>query len=487
MASLSKKVFSGVFWKFSERILAQLISFVVSVVIARILSPEDYGLVAMVMIFITIANVFVSNGFSTALIQKKEADYNDFTTLFYCSLFISIIFYFVLFFTAPLIARFYNKEELVNLVKVFGLILPLSSYKSIQNAYVSKSLDFKKFFFSTLAGTIASGIVGIIMAVKGFGVWALVAQYFTNNIIDAIVLTFTIKWKPKFFFSFSKAKPLLSYGSRILLVDLIGTIYNQLTAFIIGKQYSSTDLAFYTKGKQLPDLINTNISSTITSVLFPAFSTSSDDYTEIKNMGRKAIKTSGYILLPFFFGLMAVSHNLINFLLTEKWLPCVIFVNIMCVNGIINTLDMIDIQVLKAIGKSNTVLKLEFIKKPIYLIVIFISMKINVYALAISVPITSVIAIIANSHYIKKYIGYTLFEKIKDTGLSLLFSIIMYLSVFALGYIKINTNILLFIQIITGIIVYISLSVITKNETMNYIISVLKKQKQNDVPSEIDK
>ena len=382
MATLSKKVFSGFFWKFSERILAQLISFVVSIVIARILSPEDYGLVAMSMIFISLANVFVVNGFSTALIQRKDVDETSFSTLFYCSLLISIILYVILFFAAPFIAAFYNRTEITQLIRIFAIILPLSSYKSIQNAYVSKNLDFKKFFFSTLSGTVISAIVGIVMAVKGFGVWALVAQYFTNNIIDSIVLTFTIKWKPNLLFSFENAKPLLSYGSKILLVDLIGTLYNQLTSFIIGKKYTSADLAFYTKGRQIPDLINTNISSTITSVLFPAFSTSSDDYEEIKNMSKKAIKTSSYILMPFYFGLMAVSHNLINFLLTDKWLPCVIFVNIMCLNGIVGTLDIIDIQILKAIGKSETVLKLEFIKKPIYLVVVFIAMRFNITILA---------------------------------------------------------------------------------------------------------
>ncbi len=478
MATLSKKVFSGFFWKFSERILAQLISFVVSIVIARILSPEDYGLVAMSMIFISLANVFVVNGFSTALIQRKDVDETSFSTLFYCSLLISIILYVILFFAAPFIAAFYNRTEITQLIRIFAIILPLSSYKSIQNAYVSKNLDFKKFFFSTLSGTIISAIVGIVMAVKGFGVWALVAQYFTNNIIDSIVLTFTIKWKPKLLFSFENAKPLLSYGSKILLVDLIGTLYNQLTSFIIGKKYTSADLAFYTKGRQIPDLINTNISSTITSVVFPAFSTSSDDYEEIKNMSKKAIKTSSYILMPFYFGLMAVSHNLINFLLTEKWLPCVIFVNIMCLNGIVGTLDIIDIQILKAIGKSETVLKLEFIKKPIYLVVIFIAMRFNITILALTVPVTSVIAIIANSHYVNKNIHYSLFEKIKDAGLSFIFSSLMFLAVYFMNYIPINTSVLLFIQIFTGIVIYLGLSILSKNETFFYVLSLLKRKKE---------
>lgn len=478
MSVLSKKVFSGFFWKFSERVLAQLISFIVSVIIARILSPDDYGLVAMSMIFISLANVFVVNGFSTALIQKKDVNIDSFSTLFYCSLLISIILYILLFFTAPFISAFYNKTEITQLIRVFAIMLPLSSYKSIQNAYVSKNLDFKKFFFSTLSGTIVSAIVGIIMAIKGFGVWALVAQYFSNNIIDSIVLTFTIKWRPKLVFSFKTVKPLLLFGSKILVVDLIGTLYHQLTSFIIGKKYTSADLAYYTKGRQIPDLINTNISSTITSVLFPAFSTSSDDFENLKKMSKLAIKTSSYILLPFYFGLIAVSNNLINFLLTEKWIPCVVFVNIMCINGIIETLDIIDIQILKAIGKSETVLKLEFIKKPIYLIVIFIAMRFSIISLALTVPITSIIAVIANSYYVNKYIHYSLFEKIKDFAIPFLFSCIMFFSVFILNYININKNFLLFIQIFTGIIIYLFLSLVSKNETFFYIISLLKGRKK---------
>lgn len=478
MSVLSKKVFSGFFWKFSERVLAQLISFIVSVIIARILSPDDYGLVAMSMIFISLANVFVVNGFSTALIQKKDVNIDSFSTLFYCSLLISIILYILLFFTAPFISAFYNKTEITQLIRVFAIMLPLSSYKSIQNAYVSKNLDFKKFFFSTLSGTIVSAIVGIIMAIKGFGVWALVAQYFSNNIIDSIVLTFTIKWRPKLVFSFKTVKPLLLFGSKILVVDLIGTLYHQLTSFIIGKKYTSADLAYYTKGRQIPDLINTNISSTITSVLFPAFSTSSDDFENLKKMSKLAIKTSSYILLPFYFGLIAVSNNLINFLLTEKWIPCVVFVNIMCINGIIETLDIIDIQILKAIGKSETVLKLEFIKKPIYLIVIFIAMRFSIISLALTVPITSIIAVIANSYYVNKYIHYSLFEKIKDFAIPFLFSCIMFFSVFILNYININKNFLLFIQIFTGIIIYLFLSLFSKNETFFYLISLLKRRKK---------
>lgn len=474
---ISNKVFSGFFWKFSERILAQLISFVVSIVLARILSPDDYGLVAMGMVFINIANVFVANGFSAALVQKQDIEDKDFSTVFYCSLVLSVILYAVVFFTAPFIADFYEAPLLCDLLRVYGLILPLSSYKSVQNAYVTKSLDFRKFFFSTLAGTLVSAFVGIFMALKGFGVWALVAQYFTNNLIDSIVLTFTIKWKPQFVFSKQNVRPLLSYGSKLLGADLIGTIYNQFNAFLIGKKYTAADLAYYTRGKQFPDLISTNINASLTSVLFPAFSICSDDYENVKKMGKRAIKVSSFVLLPLYFGLIAVASNLILILLTEKWLFCVPFLIIMCINGIIGTLDTIDIQLLKAIGKSGTVLKIEFIKKPLYLIIMLIALRFNLYMLAATVPISSVIAVIVNSFCVYKYIGYSLFEKIKDIFKSFISAMIMCAAVYFMNYIPVSFVLKLFLQIAAGIGLYILFSIIFKNDNLKYLITLMRKNK----------
>lgn len=470
---LKKSVFSSIFWKFCERILAQLISFCISIYLARLLSPNDYGIVAMGMIFINIANVFVSNGFSAALIQKKDADEIEFSTLFYCSLLLSIILYFTLFFIAPVIANFYDNYLLVKLVRIFALILPLTSYKSIQQAYVSKTLDFKKFFFSTLAGTITSGIVGIILAKKGFGVWALVGQYFTNNIIDTIVLTFSIKWKPKLLFSFNKAKPLLNFGYKVLGSSLIGTLYNQLNYIIIGRKYTSSDLAYYTKGSQFPNLISNNISSTLVSVLFPAFSIKSDKIDEMKNMCKRAISVSSFILLPFYFGLMAISTNVVEILLTDKWIQCIPFIIIMSINGIIGTIDIIDLQILKAMGRSDTNLKLEFIKKPLYIIITFIALKYNIFILALTVPFSSIIAIIINSSFVNKYLGYSLGEKIKDIFKSFISALLMFICIFIMNYIKMNKLFVLILQIIIGIVLYISFAIILKNENFTYCLELL--------------
>ena len=238
------KIVSGMIWRFGEKITAQLVSFAVSIVLARLLMPDDYGIVAIVNVFIAIAEIFVTSGFGTSLIQKKDADDIDFSSVFWCNLIFSIMLYMALFFFASIIANFYNMPLIAPVLRVFGLRLPIAAINSIQNAYVSRNMDFKKFFWATLIGTIVSAALGITMAYMGFGVWALIAQYLSNSIIDTIVLFIIIKWRPLFVFSTERVKPLISYGWKILATDLIGTIFNQLNSFIIGKKYSSIDLAY---------------------------------------------------------------------------------------------------------------------------------------------------------------------------------------------------------------------------------------------------
>lgn len=267
---LKNKVFSGLIWKFAERILAQGVSFIVSVVLARILMPSDYGIVALILVFINIANVFVTSGFSTALVQNKDANSVDFSTNFYCSFALSILVYGILFAIAPFLSQFYEMPDLALILRVFALRIPLSAYSAIQHAYVERYMIFKRYFFSTLGGTLISGVVGIMMAYNGFGAWALIAQYFTNTIVDILVLSITVPWHPEFRFSWKSAKSMMNYGWKILVADLSGTFFDQLRSLIVGKAYTSADLAFYNKGNQLPSLITTNISSSIMTVLFPA-------------------------------------------------------------------------------------------------------------------------------------------------------------------------------------------------------------------------
>lgn len=291
-----RSVFSNFIWRFAERCGAQGVSFIVSIVLARLLTPEAYGTVALVTVITNILQVFVDSGLGSALIQKKDADDLDFSTVFYFNFSVCIVLYMGMFFAAPYIADFYNQPELVSLVRVISLTLIISGVKNIQQSYVSRNLLFKRFFYATLGGTIFSAVLGIVMAYYGYGVWAIVAQQLSNAAIDTLILWITVKWRPKFMFSFNRLKGLLSFGWKMLASALLDTGYNNLRQLIIGKLYSPSDLGFYNKGQQLPNLIVTNINSSIDSVLLPVMSKEQDNAEQVKLMTRRAISVSTYIM-----------------------------------------------------------------------------------------------------------------------------------------------------------------------------------------------
>ena len=363
---LSTKVVSGLFWKFGERILAQVISFIVSIVLARMLLPDDYGVVAIVIIFISFADIFATSGFSSALIQKKDADELDFSSVFYCSLAISAVAYAALFAVAPLIADFYNMPIVTPVVRVFSLRIPLAAFNSVQHAYVSRHMLFKKFFFSTLFGTLVSAAIGIFLAIRGFGVWALVAQYMSNSAIDSVVLLFTVRWRPRLMFSWKRSKGLLKYGWKILFAEFSGTFFNQLKGLIIGKAYTSADLAFYNRGNHLVNVVTENIRTSTMSVLFPAMSNIEDDKARIKSVTRRSISVMAFVIFPLALGLFIVAEPLILTLLTEKWLPAVFFLRIAAIVTVIEMIGHVSLQCLKAIGRSDLILRNEIINKPPY-------------------------------------------------------------------------------------------------------------------------
>ena len=279
-----KNITKNFFWRFAERCGAQGIAFVVSIVLARLLAPEAYGIIALVTVFTNILNVFVDSGMGNALIQRKNADDTDFSTVFFFNMLLCTVLYMGMFVAAPWIAAFYKDPELTGVIRVLSLTLIISGVKNVQQAYVSRTMQFKKFFFSTLGGTIGSAVIGIAMAYAGFGVWALVAQQIFNQAVDTIILWITVKWRPKLKFSFKRLKKLFAYGWKLLVSSLLDTVYNNIRQVIIGKVYSSADLAYYNKGKHLPYLVITNVNVAIDSVLFPAISSKQDEIDRVKAM-----------------------------------------------------------------------------------------------------------------------------------------------------------------------------------------------------------
>lgn len=479
---LKEKTISGLFWRFGERITAQLITFLVSIVLARILLPKEYGLIAIVTIFINIANVFVTSGLGTSLVQKKNADKKDFDTMFWASFLISIILYILIFFAAPLLGLLYKNKLLVTVIRVMALKLPIASISSIQQAYVSRKMIYKKFFWSTLFGTVISAIVGIYMAYKGFGVWSLVAQYLTNSIIDTFVLFITIDYKPQLYYSFRRFKTLFNYGWKIMMASFIGTVFDQLRGLIIGVKYTPSDLAYNNKGEQFPLLLTSNLNNSMESVLFSSISKIQDDPKKLRNVTEKLVKISCYILCPLLFGLAGVSKSLVTVLLTNKWLPCVPFLIVVCYQQFFGILNTVNMQVIKAVGRSDVILKLEFIKKPIYIAIIIITLFINPLAICIGNMIYSLITLCINSIYNKEIINYTLKEQIKDIYIYIIISLIMQAAVIAIGFISINIYIKLVLQIIVGAFVYLLLTHILKidflTDCSNYLKSIFKKKRK---------
>lgn len=474
----STNVITNFFWRFLERCGAQGVTFIVSIVLARLLDPTVYGTVALVTIFTTIMQVFVDSGMGNALIQKKDADDLDFSSVFYFNMAMCSVLYLIMFFAAPLIASFYRMPELTAIVRVLSFVVVISGVKNVQQAYVSRHLMFKRFFFSTLGGTIGAAVIGIAMAYLGFGVWALVAQMLFNAAVDTTILWITVKWRPKKMFSFQRLKSLFSYGWKLLASSLIDTVYNDLRQLIIGKKYSSGDLAYYNQGKKFPQLIVTNINTSIDSVLLPTMSKAQDDMAAVRSMTRRAIKTSTFLMMPAMIGLAVCAEPLVQLILTEKWLPCVLFLRIFCITYAFYPIHTANLNAIKAMGRSDLFLKLEIIKKTVGIIAILITMWISVQAMAYSFLVTTILNQIINSWPNKKLLNYSYLEQVKDMMPQILLSLGMGAAIYAVSFLHLSASLTLLIQIPLGVLVYWSGSKIFRVESYTYIIEMVKNFKK---------
>ncbi len=472
---------SNLFWKFAERITAQLVTTVVTIILARILEPSHYGIISIVTIFISIANVFVSDGLGSALIQKKDADALDFTSILYFNVLLSVVLYCVLFLVAPIITSFYGNgyEILTPVLRVLSFRLILSAINSVQQAYISKKMIFKKFFWATLLGTVLSAVVGIVLALKGFGVWALVAQYLTNTTVDTIVLGLSLQKKPLLQFSWKRVKDLVGYGSRILGTNLLITGYQELRALIIGKVYSSSDLAYYDQGRKYPNLIVANINTSIGAVLFPKLSDEQDDIKKIKATTRNSIRFSAFIMCPMMLGLAVVAEPFVKLVLTDKWLPCVPLLQMFCIIYLFQPIHTANMQAIKAMGRSDVYLKLEIIKKIIELVVLIFTMFISVNAIAVGMAIMTTAFTFINAYPNIRLLNYGFKEQMIDIAPTIVKSLGMAIIVYLVGKLNLEPFPLLCIQVITGILIYVGLCRLTNCYELSYVLLSIKQHLQH--------
>lgn len=471
---LKGKTLSNFVWRFAERCGAQGVSFIVSIVLARLLAPEVYGTIALVTVFTTILNVFVDSGFGNALIQKKDADDLDFSTVFYFNIIICTALYILMFVTAPLIAEFYKDMSLTPVIRVLSLTLVISGVKNVQQAYVSRTLQFKRFFFATLGGTVGAAVIGIAMAYFGFGVWALVAQQIFNATVDTIILWITVKWRPKRMFSWQRLKDLFSYGWKLLVSALLDTVYRDLQQLIIGKLYTKADLAQYNRGNQFPNLIVTNINTSIDSVLLPVMSKAQDHADEVKSMTRRAMKISTYVMAPMMMGLAFIGEPVVRLVLTEKWLPCVQFMRIFCITYMFYPVHTANLNAIKAMGRSDLFLKLEVVKKIMGLAVLLLTMWHGVMVMAYSLLLTSVLSQIINSWPNKKLLNYSYMEQLKDILPGILLAVVMGCCIYPIQLLGLPDVVTLLIQVPLGAGIYLGASALLKLDSFTYLWGMVK-------------
>lgn len=452
-----------------ERSGAQLVQFLVSIVLARVLLPKQYGIVALLTAFITILSIFIDSGLSIALIQKENADEKDFSTVFYVNMTLCATLYVLLFIFAPFIAGLYHNPDMTAYLRVIGITLLVAGVKNVQTAYVSRNLIFKRFFFATLGGTVGAGILGIIMAYTGFGVWALIAQSLFNNAVDTLILWITVKWRPKKVFSFSRLKGLFSYGWKILASSLIDTLYNNIRTFIIGGKYSNDDLAFYDRGSQFPYVIVNNINLSIDSVLLPTMSKVQNDRGAVRSMTRRSIKVSTFLIAPLLMGLAFTATPVIRLVLTEKWLPAVFFLRIFCVTLMFYPIHTANLNAIKAVGRSDMFLKLEIIKKSVGVTALLATFWISVEAMAYSLLFTTITSMLINSWPNRKLLGYSYLEQLKDILPGIFLAVAMGICVFPIQFIGLPDIVTLCIQVPMGAVIYILGAKLFKLDSFDYL------------------
>lgn len=461
-------------WKLVERLSAQLVQFVVSIVLARLLMPSEYGVIALIIIFIQLCDVIIDGGLNTALIQKKDADNIDFSTIFFFSLVISVLLYVVLFFSASIIASFYGRPELIVLIRALSLSLPFYAINSIQRAYVSKKMLFQRLFYSSFGSAIVSGGIGIMMAFSGYGVWALVAQSVSNQFFITIIMWVTIRWRPSFTFSCERFLVLFNYGWKIFGASFITTLFVNIRKLLIGRLYAPDSLAYYEKGEQLPSLVMNNIFTAVQSILLPTFSDSQEDRERIKSIMRRSTKLSCFFIYPIMVGLIVAAKPLIVFLLTDKWLQVVPFVQILCIANFFRPITIPNWEAIKALGYSGTILKLEIVKKVIDITILVISVFFGTYAIAWGCVLFNLICVFVNLAPNYKLLNYGVKEQLSDAVPTLLIAMMMGVSVYWIQFLSLSNFMIIVFQGFFGIIIYAGLSLFLKEESMMYIFGVIK-------------
>lgn len=455
MASeLKKRALHGLAWSAVERFGMQGIQFVIALILARLLSPADYGLVGMLTIFIAIAQSFINSGFGTALIQKKNPTREDYSTVFYFNMVVSFFFYGVLFFAAPAIADFYQQPLLIDLTRVVALSFVINAMGLIQFTLLTKKIDFKTQSKVSISAIIISGSVGVFMAFSGFGVWALVAQTLISALARTVLVWIFNDWRPQKVFSLVSFKSLFAFGSRLLAAGLLDTVFKNIYLIVIGKLFNASALGFFTQAKKIQELPVFSITTIVQRVSFPIFSEVQDDRNQLKQGYQKTIRWSVFLVFPLMMGLAAIAPTFIEVVLTKKWMPSVPYLQLLCFAGMLYPVHALNLNLINVLGRSDLFLRLEIIKKTIISLSIIIGLYWGVMGLVIGSVVTSFIALWINTWYTGRLIEYGTSRQVADMVPYFIVSVLMAIMVYGLSYLLETGIILLGLQMVGGVLGY---------------------------------
>ena len=468
---------SGMFWTFMERIGTKIVQFALQLLLARILVPEDYGLCALLLAFINIATVLVNSGLNTALIQKKNADSLDFSSVLYLSLGISIAIYVLLFFISPLIAEFFNDTRLCELMRVLSITLVIGAFNSVQLTVLYRKMQFRKLFIANLSGMIVSAVISIGLALMGYGVWSIVIQYLVNRIVITITLFFLVRWIPMLEFSWIRIKSLFNFGWKCMASTFLSTIVTDIYTAVVGKFYTKAQLGTYDTGNKIPSTVSETFTSSLGSVLFPAFSKIQDDIPKLRGLVVKSNKVSSFLIAPIMLALLATAHPLVTILLTEKWIGAVPFLQMACVLYAFYPLHVANIQAINAIGKSGTALNCEIQKKIVDLGFLALMVHFSIYWVALGRVLTSIISLWINMRPNVKFLQYKVQSQIRDVMPTFMIAILMCAAMCSVNLMQfVNTYVELIVKLVIGGIVYFGLSYIFNRKTIVYEFKIVMKK-----------
>ena len=468
----SQSAASSFVFKLLESFGNQGIAFVVSLVLGRLLTPDDYGVLSLLLVFTAIAQVFVQSGLNTALIQRAKIDETDRSSVFFLGLAIAALLYAALFFAAPAVEGFFGMEGLARYLRVLALILFPGALTSVQNAVIAREMSFRKLMTASLAATVLSGCVGVGMALRGLGVWALVGQQLTNQFSLCVLLLVLVRWRPHFCFSLRRVWSLFSFGWKLLLSSLMDTGYQHLRSFVIGKKFSSEALGYFNRGKQFPELLMNAVNGSIQSVMLPVLSEQQDDLERMKQTMRRSIMASSFLVLPLMAGLAAVARPLVSLLLTDKWLPCVPFLQICCIDFAFYPIHTANLQAINAMGRSDVFLKLEIVKKSYGIAILCVTVFCfeGVLPIVWGAVVSTVISSFVNAFPNKKLIRYGYWEQLRDILPPIVMSLTMFLAVSALGRLPLGSLPLLLVQVAAGVVLYGGMSLLFKPESFRCLV-----------------